>query len=221
MTKVCVYAIAGSVRVPAFTGRGGRRLTVVRAGRLSAIVAPTRRVPSPTIDNLRRYHQTIAGISDALRAVLPARFGTVMEEDELRVILRARSRSLAAGLKQVRGRVLVTIRTADAGRIVQSPGRGPETARTTGTTYLRTRAEAAARLREVPAFAPVRIAVQKWVKGEHVVNQAGVTSIYHLVTRASVPAYIRALSDAARDAGIVIAVSGPFPPYAFAEAGLI
>jgi hypothetical protein len=43
-----------------------------------------------------------------------------------------------------------------------------------------------------------------------------VASVYHLIPRASVPAYRRALQSAARDAGVRVIVSGPWPPYAFA-----
>ncbi len=46
----------------------------------------------------------------------------------------------------------------------------------------------------------------------------GVASIYHLVPRGSVERYRSALERAAQDAGVRMIASGPFPPYAFADA---
>jgi len=46
---------------------------------------------------------------------------------------------------------------------------------------------------------------------------SGVGSVYHLVPRASAGVYRRALEAAARDAGLRVVVSGPWPPYAFSS----
>jgi hypothetical protein len=54
------------------------------------------------------------------------------------------------------------------------------------------------------------------VRDERVETRAGVTSVYHLVPRAAAEAYRRALDRAAAAQGLRIAVSGPWPPYAFA-----
>jgi len=42
-----------------------------------------------------------------------------------------------------------------------------------------------------------------------------VASVYHLVPRESLDAYGAAVAAAARDAGLSISRSGPWPPYAF------
>jgi hypothetical protein len=57
--------------------------------------------------------------------------------------------------------------------------------------------------------------VARWVKGEQVVKQAGIASVYHLVPRRSAAVYARTLVAAADAAGLRVMISGPFPPYAF------
>jgi hypothetical protein len=75
---------------------------------------------------------------------------------------------------------------------------------------------------QIPAAEPLRSAVKKWVRAEHVERLdrgrlAG--SVYHLVPRSAVPNYVAALERAARAADLTIVISGPWPPYAFADLG--
>ena len=88
---------------------------------------------------------------------------------------------------------------------------------TQGTQYLQQRATTAARAREIPGFAPIRAAVKRWVKDERVEKRAGVATVNHLVARSSIGAYRSAVERAAQRAGFRVIVTGPFPPYAFAE----
>ncbi len=106
------------------------------------------------------------------------------------------------------------------------PGRAPRLATPadlpapplrTGAAYLRERAAAAAREREVPAFEPIRDAVRRWIRDQRVEKREGVASVYHLVPRASADAYRVAAERAAADNGLRVVVTGPFPPYAFAD----
>jgi hypothetical protein len=49
-------------------------------------------------------------------------------------------------------------------------------------------------------------------------KRGSIATIYHLVPRASAAAYRRALERRAReDDGMKIVISGPWPPYAFAD----
>jgi hypothetical protein len=233
---VCVYAITRARRAPRLTGARGERLVALTVSRLSALVAPSTRPWLPAAATMRRYHQAIARAAEALPAILPARFGTVMEADEVAFVLRSRTGPLAAALTHVRGRVQVTIRLAArkggsaeaAGSSESRTGSRRSASGQTGTStphsgaeYLRARATAAALAREADGFEPVRAAVAKWVKDERLMRHRGIISIYHLVPRRAVPAYVRTLQHAAREAGVVIAVSGPFPPYAFADPSLL
>ena len=71
--------------------------------------------------------------------------------------------------------------------------------------------------RDVPGFDSVRLAVRRWVRDERVEKRMNVATVYHLIPRASAPAYQRALRSAAAGSGLRVLVSGPFPPYAFAS----
>ena len=75
---------------------------------------------------------------------------------------------------------------------------------------------------QIPGTEPLRVAVKKWVRAERTERHdrgrlAG--SMYHLVPRRAATAYRDALQRAAGDAGLTIIVTGPWPPYAFAEGG--
>ena len=72
----------------------------------------------------------------------------------------------------------------------------------------------------IPGAEPLRTAVARWVRAERVERHdrgrlAG--SLYHLIPRGSAAAYRRAVERAALDERLTIVVSGPWPPYAFAD----
>jgi hypothetical protein len=87
----------------------------------------------------------------------------------------------------------------------------------TGADYLRGRAAAAARARQVPGFEAVRARVGRWVRAERIEHRAGVATIYHLVPRATATSYRTTVERTAAAAGIRCVVTGPWPPYAFAD----
>jgi hypothetical protein len=142
--------------------------------------------------------------------------------DEVTRVLQSRSDTLRPRLSVVRGRTQMTIRVvlelegSDPGDD-PSPGSDPSDESTQGTQYLHRRAAAAARAREVPGFEPIRTAVAPWVKDERVDRRAGVATVHHLIPRSAVSPYRTAVGRAAARAGLRVIVSGPFPPYAFAE----
>jgi hypothetical protein len=75
---------------------------------------------------------------------------------------------------------------------------------------------------QIPGAEPLRAAVKKWVRAEHLERLDGrrlAGSLYHLVPRGAVPNYRAALERAARTADLTIVISGPWPPYAFADLG--
>ncbi len=223
--NVTVYAITNSRTVPDIPG-----LRALRVGTLAALVTDTRRTPAPSPANLRRYHRTIAAIADALPAALPARFGTLMTEPELAIVLQARAPSLIATLRRVRGRVQMTLRLTSALRRRAGPspldsargalsasrrgGRsGPPPAKpVSGREYLR---ELAASDRDIPGFDTVRQALESWIEEERVERRGEVVTVYHLVPRRSSAAYARTATRSIPAAGLRGVVSGPFPPYAF------
>ena len=219
---LCVYAIASRpARPPAAIGLAGERLQIVSEGPIAAIAGELSRPPRPSARHLQRYDAAVQNLAAHLPSVLPARFGTCVESrDELAFVLRSRRRSLQRALAHVRNRVQMTIRIVDGGSAARnsdagSPSREPEAG--PGAAYLRARADAAARARQVPGFEPVRDAVQRWVRDERVERHAGVTTVYHLVPRASVEAYRRAAARAASQTDVNLILTGPWPAYAFAQ----
>ena len=139
-------ALAGIAREP---------LAVVEAAGLAAITGELARPPRVTVAALRRYEGVLRELSEALPAVLPARFGTCMGGvEELAFVLRSRDASLLA-------------------------------------------------------------AVARWVRAERVERSGDIASVYHLIPRGAVDAYVRAALGAAQAEGVRVVVTGPFPAYAF------
>lgn len=206
---LCVYAITAAPCAPVVSGV---RLHSVGSGRVWATTAPVRRPPALTSASLRRYERTITAIADTSPAVLPVRFGTLMDETEVLAVLRSRRTALTAALRQVRGHVQMTV------RLIEPPLPPDETARAvvarSGRAYLTARADAVTS-RGIPGFASVRELLGPWVRDERVERAGGVTSIYHLVHRRAAGRYRRAVVDALDAAGLRAVVTGPFPPYAF------
>lgn len=220
---VCVYALIASSSRVVGSGMGGERLRAVTAGGIVALVGELRRAPKPTMTNLRRYAIVIEKAAAQTPAILPVRFGTGMADlDEVTFVLQSRQDALRRRLRAVRGRSQMTIRVvlgksgSDPGDN-PSPGSDPGDQSTQGTQYLQRRAITAARAREIPGFAPIRAAVKRWVKDERVEKRAGVATVNHLIPRSSVGTYRSAVERAAERAGLRVVVTGPFPPYAFAE----
>jgi hypothetical protein len=85
-----------------------------------------------------------------------------------------------------------------------------------GRDYLRARAREAAAQRDIPGFEPVRAAVARFVRDERVERRGAVSTVYHLIPRASSERYRQALERAVAAARLSAVVSGPWPPYAFA-----
>src|SRR6266566_2413251 len=109
---ICVYALVSPVPLHVTpVGICGERLRVITVDRLAAVVGELKRVPAPTIKNLRRYAAVIEAIASKVPAILPARFATtVSDREELAFILRSRGVALRQRLRAVRGRAQMTIR---------------------------------------------------------------------------------------------------------------
>lgn len=215
---LCVYALAS--RSAAGTrlsrpGMAGERLRAIGGGAVVAIAGELARAPRPSPHNLRKYAVTVQWLAGRLPAMLPATYGTCFDSiDELTFVLRARGRSMQKAIGHVRSRRQMTVRVvglAEAGHYVRKGHAA------SGADYLRGLAADAARARAIPGFEPVRAAVRRWVRDERVEKKGGVASVYHLVPRGSIDAYRRAVERTAAAAGLPVIVSGPWPPYAFAE----
>lgn len=229
---LCVYALIVPADSPIrITGVAGERLRVIAVGGVGAVAGELPRAPRPAPDQLRAYARTLEALAARVPALLPVRFGTCFDDgDELRLVLQSRQDGFRRSLRAVRGRAQMTLRIAGPGigdlgsaesparlapdsRIADPASRVPD--RRAGAAFLRARAHAAARAREVPGFDSVRSAVRRWVKDERVEKHGQLASVYHLVPRGSAAAYRRAVERAAATSALRLVVSGPYPPYAF------
>ena len=201
---------------------------VVRRDSVAAIVGQLRAAPAPTPRNLRAYHAVLQRLAEDVPALLPVRFGTVLTDlDELSYVLRARQHILRRRLARVRRRVQMTVRFVGMTG-AESPAEDDTDAqvrlkpdptfvdRSTGRAYLQARAAAARRLAGRRECVRLRAVVSRWVRDERIETRAGVLTVYHLVPRAAVPAYRRAVTAAGWD-DLTVVVGGPYPPFAFAE----
>jgi hypothetical protein len=232
-----VYALAR--RAPGRLGvRGvsGERLQVVRVGAIDAVIGRVSRIPRPTEHHLRKHGRIISALWRRTPALLPARFGTsVADVGELELIIGTRETSLRRHRRRVSNRAQMTVRffpgsgardsglgkTVNPSSISGSRIPGPESRvpspESRGRSYLLARFADAQREREVPGFRPFRDVVKTWVRAERVEKRGGVATIYHLVPRGSADRYRAALERAAGAADVRMLVSGPWPPYAFAD----
>ncbi len=222
-----VYALTspGRGRIKA-TGIAGEPLREVRVNGIGAVTGEITRAARPTEANLRRHGRVIDALARSRPALLPARFGTRVEDlDELSAILRTRRQSFRRALTLVRNRVQMTIRMVSdktQTRVPQSAVTQTPVAQTlsglrssrSGAEFLRRRA---AEARYAPGFEPIRHAVRRWVRDERVERHGMVTTVYHLIPRSAVEAYTTALERAAAAARIRLVASGPWAPYAFAS----
>lgn len=190
----------------------GRRLEVLRFGKVEAIVSASYR-PEPDTDHVKAQHEIVSRLSGRVRALLPARFGSLVTEQSLRSLVASRGPELLAALKRVRGCDQMTI------RIFGAPDRAPtpvEDSRS-GADYLRDRR---ARAHREPSEAVlVRREMTAVVEAERSEPGHGAlrVTIYHLVRRTRLAAYRRRASALqASLAPHTVKVTGPWPVFAFA-----
>lgn len=220
-----VYAIVG--RRPgrrALAGITRPRIRLVTAGAVSAVVSESRGVIPLSARALRGHDALVRRVAHVAPAILPARFGIVVEtESSVLGLLERSSKELLEALALVEHREQMTLRLfadADAqrsGRSGRSVGSEGEASHP-GTNYLRHRAlEQAAPpaselefLREV--LRPIVVA-ERVVRHEH---DPLILTAYHLIPRGGAAAYRRLLRRHAADLGSRAVATGPWAPYGFA-----
>ena len=125
MSVVCVYAfVSRSDRRPGVVGLEGERLRRVRAGGVDVIVGSLSRRPAPRTATLRRYDAIERSLAARHPAVLPARFGTCVDDlADLVLLIRGQAAAIRKALRLVRHRVQMTTRLfADEGQTGVGPG---------------------------------------------------------------------------------------------------
>jgi hypothetical protein len=224
-----------SLRVYAIVGRPlGRRLVMsangakvrsVSAGATSAVVAECKGPLSPTVRALRGHDTVVRRIARLAPAILPVRFGTLVDSDRsLVALLDAWSEDLQKALALVDRHSQMTLRLfalagAAAPREQGSPGgEAAEAAAKPGTSYLTRRARAHASAQSAPELEPLREVLAPIVAAERIARHDRgplVLTAYHLIPRDAVATYRRLLRRHAAALKYRAVLSGPWPPYAF------
>jgi Gas vesicle synthesis protein GvpL/GvpF len=227
-----VYAIVGRPlgRRLVMSGLGvrGAKVRSVSAGATSAVVAECKGPLSPTARALRGHDTVVRRIARVAPAVLPVRFGTLVDSDRsLVALLEAWSEDLQKALALVDRHSQMTLRLfALAGTPAPSEQSGPgeeadeadEAAAHPGTSYLTRRARAHAIAQSAPELEPLRDTFASIVAAERIVRHDHgplVLTAYHLIPRSSVTTYRRLLQRHAAALPYRAVLSGPWPPYAF------
>jgi hypothetical protein len=180
-----------------------------------AVIERRADVPPAAFGTLHKHQAVVSRLARQVPAILPVRFGTLLERGELDEALEERDVEIAQAFDLVRDRVQFTWR---ASRRSPRPSR-PRDPVTSGTQYLRR----AARLANPPppaVFRPLRATLaplavrQRYQPGTATLPE----SLYHLVARDDVRRYAAAAAALSElpEPSVPLTMTGPFPPFAFA-----
>jgi glutathione S-transferase len=197
-------------------GRGlGNPLAVRRIPGGLAVVEQRADVPPIEFGTLQKHQAVVTRLAGSVPAILPVRFGTLLESSEIDEALDERGEEIAEAFDLVRNRVQFTWRTR-----LKKTGKGKTggeaRAAASGAEYLR-QAARAANPAPPAAFRALASKLAPLVVGERYQPATATVpdSLYHLVERSAASRYAAA-ADTLRDANPQFTMTGPFPPFAFA-----
>jgi hypothetical protein len=185
----------------------GRRIESLPIEGIYAIGERRSDVPAVSEAELQRQHAIVQRLADAVPAIIPARFGSLVDEEELSVILRERRPLIETALDHVRDKVQMTLRIAGVVAPVESA------APASGREYLERRRHVLGPAPPAHVEGVLRDLRSLILDERRKPIERGSLTIYHLVARADVKEY-RDVVNAARVAGV--AMSGPWAAFAFA-----
>lgn len=203
---VYVHALSDAPVMP-WEEDDGRRIDSVEIEGIFVIGERRDSVPAVSESELQRQHAIVLRLADAVPALIPARFGSLLEESELAAILRQRKALIRTTLAHVRDNVQMTLRMAGAaGATAESPP-------ASGRDYLHRRRDEL--IPAVPAHSEnlLRELRALVLDDRRRSGERGIVTIYHLIRRADVKEYRDTVTSVGTPG---IAVSGPFAPFAFA-----
>ena len=214
MSRLYVYAFVDRRLRPVTIA--GHRIEVITVSSIHAAVERVTERPALSEAFLRVQYEIVTRLGNRGDAILPARFGAFVEEEELRRLVSSRGDEFRRGLAHVAGRVQMTLRLL--ARRPSATQDDAEAAPTSGTEYLRRRRKAAAA--SIPAAAaPLCAAVSALVADTRTESRSHppLTTIMHLVAKTKASAYRRIMRHAAKavETDFTVSMSGPQPPFAF------
>jgi hypothetical protein len=184
-----------------------------------AVVERRADVPPLEFGSLKKHQDVVARLAQAVPAILPVRFGTLLEEDHFDEALEERDEEIADAFDLVRGRLQFTWRSRR--RKTDGAARTGRASKTkagagSGTAYLR-QAARAANPAPPAAFRALRTKLSPLIAAQRyqAVTTALPEAVYHLVERKNTDRYAAA-ARALAESSPLLSVTGPFPPFAFA-----
>lgn len=217
-----VYALlAEAPRGDTGEGLDAEPLRFVPVGDVLAAVGDMPAAPAVSPAALRAHDAVVRRLAAAVDAILPVRFGTLLEgETALVDAIARRAARLREALALVTGREQMTLRMFGQPAPVTEAEPGVDELGP-GARYLEGRRRQARRDAEIPELAPLRRHLAALVRAEVAQRHDSpplLASVYHLIDRGSDAAYVAAVAAGADALAPVRAVaSGPWPPYAFAS----
>jgi hypothetical protein len=199
-------------------GRGlSGPLRPLRAGGAVAIVERRADVPPTEFGSLRAHQAVVTRVADLVPAILPVRFGTLLEDDALGEALAEREDDIRDALAGVRHRVQFTWRRPlRTGRTQRRTASATSTAATaSGAAYLRHAAQLA---NPAPpaAFRLLRDRTRALVTRERFQPASGEMpdTLYQLIQKTAEKRY-RKIADSVMLTNPSLTMTGPWPPFAF------
>jgi hypothetical protein len=225
--KLYVYCLAEGVYTPDKNTRGvsGAPIRVVEFEDLSALVSVFRDGAfQVNRKNALAHHEVVGSISKQTTP-LPARFGTVVTIEQLRNYISTHRPAIKAKLAQVRGRAEMNVRMIADGEV--SPESESQDGLGPGTSFLlekrrEIRREEAGLAQKDQLSAWLREKLGDLIKDEKISVAPSQSVILakadHLIEREDVQEYRERMANAVEERPEArFMVSGPWPPYSFAN----
>lgn len=214
--KLYVYCLAEQIASPTepVGGINGAKVDILNLEGFSFLVSEfAEDKVLVTRDNALAHAAVVRSILDKTTP-LPFRFGTVSDEPQLRAFVASHREALEKNLAHVRGAVEMSVKiiwNTDTNDDFSSDG--------PGARFLRTKQLRATRAKEVASW--LREQLQPLVKDEQLnlsPTDKLIVAAAHLVDRGSVAEYRGRLATAREiRPELHFLVSGPWPPYSFAN----
>jgi hypothetical protein len=221
VSRVYLYALlSGPPACATGVGVCAEPLRVIAVGDLVALVGDVTEPPAASAVVLRAQDSVLRRLAAAVEGVLPARFGTLMDDDAALVAALDRRRpELARALDRVAGCEQMTLRLW--GEALLAPASGGEADGGPGTRYLSGRRRAQERARHAPELDPLRARLGALVREERIERHDRpplLATVQHLVARGAGARYVETVHETrAALAPWRVSVTGPWLPYAFAD----
>ncbi len=195
----------------------GHTIESVPTGAVFALAERADSMPELSQDALIEQHAIVIELAKRASAILPARFGSLVKNDELQRVVRMQGTPLREAFDLVRGCEQMTVRLVGGGEPTEAVVAAP-VAVSPGIRYLEQR-RAAAGYPLPDEVNRLSEAVKGIVRAERSEPGQGDVraTMYHLIRRGTRRAYLRAITAMA--GGLLpytVKVTGPFPPFAFA-----